>query len=149
MRVSCSSCVSVDELMRARVMSQFPLHSSLLCTICPRVAFHPHYLSADGTFLPPPSLVLTFSALFSPFTSHVLLPCLSVTLPAAARLHFSCVLHLPCANVAIFFVIFVIPLAICLHYSEDMSVIRELLSLLQCKSRKGSNGNIFVKSQCF
>lgn len=85
-------------------MSQLPLHSSLPC-ICPRAAFHPHYRNSDGTFLPPPSLVLSFSAPFLP-PIHMFL---SVTLPSAICVSgLSCALHLSFLNSTFFFLPFIL-----------------------------------------
>lgn len=80
---------------RERVMSQFPLHSSLPW-ICPRAAFHPHHRISDGTFLPPPLLVFSLSApfllpihMFSPlFNLRVLFSCTHSWTLASSFCHF-------------------------------------------------------------
>lgn len=130
--VRVSSCV--DELMRASVLSQFPLRSSLLCTICPRVAFHPHHLGADGTFLPPPSPAFIFSAPFSPsmsicHTSRRRASSSLVRSPFAMRkrCHLLCHFRRPVSHVPP-------PLQ---QLSWRMPASSERLSLLQCESRKG------------
>lgn len=93
-------------------MSQFPLRSPLLCTVCLRLAFRPRHLGADGTFLPPPSLCffLIPSSVFC-----FLFACS----PAMSVCHTSCCMRsLLAKRYCLLSVIFVLPLAVYLHYKH-------------------------------
>lgn len=89
--VSCSFCISVDELMRGEsergrereregVMSQFSLHSSFSHESAHALPSTHIIAAVMELFLPPPLLVFSLSAIHS----HALSPfLLSVTLPSA------------------------------------------------------------------